>query len=297
MQELDQALAGLAKRLGAVTAGPVALGGGITNRNYRVAFAASDCVVRFPGKDTSLLGISREAEQVATRAAAQLGISPALVDAQGGCLVTEYAPAEPSDAAAIRAAPELVARVLRRFHDSGVELPIRFWVPDLLDDYASVVRGRGGRLPGPYLEAHELARRIGRRLRLRNPVPCHNDLLPANVLRKNDGHVLLVDWEYAGMGHRLFDLGNLAAGSGLTEAEEGRLLEAYLVREPTPGEHAVLGLMRIMSDIREAAWGVVQGSISDLDFDFDAYAEGHFQRVRAAAADPRTEEWFDAAVP
>ena len=31
--------------------------------------------------------------------------------------------------------------------------------------------------------------------------------------------------------------------------------------------------MRIVSDAREAAWGVVQGSISELDFDFAGYAE------------------------
>ena len=42
--------------------------------------------------------------------------------------------------------------------------------------------------------------------------------------------------------------------------------------------------MRLMSDVREAAWGVVQGSVSDLDFDFAGYAERHFERLRAAAS-------------
>jgi hypothetical protein len=53
--------------------------------------------------------------------------------------------------------------------------------------------------------------------------------------------------------------------------------------------------MRIMSDAREAAWGVVQGVISELDFDFAAYAMKHFDRLSAAAADPRLEEWLRAA--
>ena len=39
--------------------------------------------------------------------------------------------------------------------------------------------------------------------------------------------------------------------------------------------------MRIMSDAREAAWGVVQGVISELEFDFDDYAAQHFARLRA----------------
>ena len=38
--------------------------------------------------------------------------------------------------------------------------------------------------------------------------------------------------------------------------------------------------MRIMSDFREAMWGVVQQAISELDFDFAEYAEEHFARVR-----------------
>jgi hypothetical protein len=45
--------------------------------------------------------------------------------------------------------------------------------------------------------------------------------------------------------------------------------------------------MRFMSDFREAMWGVLQGTISDLDFDFGAYAGKHFERLAAAEADPR----------
>jgi hypothetical protein len=53
--------------------------------------------------------------------------------------------------------------------------------------------------------------------------------------------------------------------------------------------------MRIMSDAREAAWGVVQGVISELDFDFEGYADKHFARLDQAAQDPRLKEWLDAA--
>ena len=30
--------------------------------------------------------------------------------------------------------------------------------------------------------------------------------------------------------------------------------------------------MRILSDAREAAWGIVQAEVSELEFDFDRYA-------------------------
>ena len=53
MSDLEGLMARLERRLGAITAGPTVLDGGITNRNYRVSFAGRDCVVRLPGKDTS----------------------------------------------------------------------------------------------------------------------------------------------------------------------------------------------------------------------------------------------------
>jgi hypothetical protein len=45
--------------------------------------------------------------------------------------------------------------------------------------------------------------------------------------------------------------------------------------------------MRFMSDFREAMWGVVQQGISELDFDFRAYADEHFERLERTAADRR----------
>lgn len=280
MSDLEGLLARLEQRLGAITAGPAVLGGGITNRNYRVSFAGRDCVVRLPGKDTSLLGISRRAEQAASETAAALGLAPEVVAVDDDCLVTEYVTADPADPEALRAAPEAVARALRRFHDSRVQLPVRFWVPDLLDDYAEVVRARGGKLRPQYAGAQALTRRIAEAVPLTDPVPCHNDLLPGNVLQVSDG-VMLVDWEYTGMGHRMFDLGNLAVNCQFDAASEARLLTAYFDRSPSEDELEALRLMRLMSDAREAAWGVVQGSVSALEFDFEAYAARHFDRLLA----------------
>ena len=47
--------------------------------------------------------------------------------------------------------------------------------------------------------------------------------------------------------------------------------------------------MRVVSDFREAMWGVLQQGISTLDVDFVAYAGEHFDRLLANAATPRFE--------
>ena len=97
--------------------------------------------------------------------------------------------------------------------------------------------------------------------------------------------IRIVDWEYAGMGNRWFDLGNFAVNNELAPAEEEALLTAYLGAPPAAADLAALRLMRLMSDFREAMWGVVQRAISDLDVDFDDYATKHFDRLLAAIDD------------
>ena len=57
-------------------------------------------------------------------------------------------------------------------------------------------------------------------------MPCHNDLLNANFL--DDGERLcIVDWEYAGMGDRFFDLANFSINHELDADASAVLLEAY----------------------------------------------------------------------
>jgi thiamine kinase-like enzyme len=297
MADLSTIVGRLEAQLGAAAGPPVPLDGGITNRNYRVRFGQRDCVLRLPGKDTALLGINREAERIANEAAAALGIAPTVAAGDEECLVTEFLAGGPVDADGLRGAPQQVAVALRRFHDCGLQLPVRFWVPELLDEYAMIVRERGGRLPDSYAQARELAGRIAAAMPLSDPVPCHNDLLPGNLLKLDaeTRPIVVVDWEYAGMGHRCFDLGNLAVNNEFDEAAERLLLEGYFGDPPGLRQLAELALMRIMSDAREAAWGVVQGSISELDFDFDEYASEHFARLARAAEDPRLEGWLVAA--
>ena len=125
-------------------------------------------------------------------------------------------------------------------------------------------------------------------------MPAHNDLLPANFLRDGD-RMQLIDWEYAGMGDRWFDLGNFAVNNELEDDQEAQLLEAYFGEPADARRLATLKLFRFMSDFREAMWGVVQAGVSELDFDFRDYAQKHFDRLENARSDPRFEGWIEEA--
>jgi Ser/Thr protein kinase RdoA (MazF antagonist) len=273
----------VAPLIGRPVANPEPLDGGITNRNFRVRTAEGDFVVRVFGEKTATLGIDRLAERLATEAAARAGVGPELVGFTDDLLVTSFIAGEPMPE--VRIAD--TAAALRAVH-AGPPLPSSFSGVGVAEEYAR----RAGERP-PELE---VGREIEAALRgpEHEPVSCHNDLLNANLIW-DGSRVRIVDWEYAGMGDRYFDLGNLSVNNGLTESQDEQLLAAYFGERCTPARFASLRLMRIVSDLREAMWGVLQRSISELDFDFEGYAAMHFARLRESAADPRYPRWLEEA--
>ncbi|HZU40153.1 MAG TPA: phosphotransferase, partial [Solirubrobacteraceae bacterium] len=229
-----------------------------------------------------------------------LGLAPELVLflPEHGCLVTRFAAGPAAEPGDVRR-PEVlagVARHLRAFH-GGPALPVRFDVIALGERHRELVRARGGTVPPAYDEAARLAARIAATLGGAEHalVPCHNDLLPSNFILPAGGPITIVDWEYAGMNDRYFDLGNLAVNNELSPADEQLLLEAYWEEPASERRLATLSLMRIFSDYREASWGLAQTVLSELDFDFPAYADKHLARMLDAAAGPDLEGWLRAA--
>jgi thiamine kinase-like enzyme len=300
MKEVVRIVQELVPRLGEQDSDPVPLGGGITNRNFRVRMGGRDYVVRVPGKDTDLLGIDRVAERDANALAASLQIAPgvAALLTDPPALVTEFVEGEAMSPQRLRE-PETLAKVaaaLEAFHDSGESLPTTFDAFQVVEDYARTASERGVEPPLSFEEARGHAAEIQAALSgpEHDPVPCHNDLLAANFIA-GQGLMWIVDWEYAGMGDRYFDLGNFSVNNELDEAGQEALLRAYFGSEPGERRVATLRLFRFMSDFREAMWGVVQSGVSELDFDFGDYAEKHFQRLHDAAADPRFNRWLQRA--
>jgi thiamine kinase-like enzyme len=263
------------------------LGGGITNHNFKVQLAEGSYVLRIAGRDTSLLGIDRSVEHEASLAAAAVGVGPDVVAfvQPEGYLVTRFIEGPIVPVAQMREAESIrrVAQALRAVH-RGPSLSGRFISFRVVEDYRTTVFSRGGEVPSSYARARQIARRVER---ARGPFPerpCHNDLLNANFI--DDGErIRIVDWEYAGMGDVFFDLANFSMNHGFEREERQSLLAAYFGAVRADDERA-LELMLFMSDFREAMWAVVQGVVSELDFDFGGYAAEHFERMEATAAAP-----------
>jgi thiamine kinase-like enzyme len=271
---------------------------GRTNRNYRVEVGSATFFLRLSHEDTALLGIDRVAEYEAALAAAASGVGPEVVAhlPEHGCLITAWVAGEPLAEGDMEQESVLadVARVVSTIH-AGPALPATFDAFRIVEAYRRVSAERGVPIPQAYGPAHAHAERIEAAF-ARAPVParpCHNDLLSDNFLRGTDGF-WLVDYEYSGMGDPFFDLGNLSINNGLSEASQETLLRLTF-GEPTQGHRARLQLMRIMSDYREAMWGVIQQGLSTLDIDYVAYADRHFERLLRSMADERFERWLEQA--
>ena len=270
---------------------------GRTNRNFRVSTDDGSYFLRLSEEDTRFLGIDRDAEQASMRAAAEAGVGPDVVAylPELGCLVTRWLDAEPLSEGDLERdeilGPTMAA--IAAIH-AGPALDWSFDPFRIVEDYRRIAQERGVVVPDAYEAAHAMAYRIEVAF-ARDPMPtkpCHNDLLESNFLLR-EGRVWIVDHEYAGMGDPFFDLGNLSINNGLTEDAQERVLARYF-GAPTDANRARLKLMRIMSDFREAMWGVVQQGLSTLDIDYVAYAQTHFDRLSTTMADPGFDDWLDA---
>lgn len=271
------------------------LSGGITNHNYKIEMSGEAYVLRVGGNDTNLLGIDRRVEYGCTLAASRAGVAPepvAFVEPEG-YLVTRFISGAgvPAEAVSRPVILRKIVQSLRRYH-ALPGFPGEFSPFRVVESYYPTARELQAPLPSNMEWFLSVSGEIEKALLKAPavPVPCHNDLLNGNFI--DDGNVIrILDWEYAGMGDRFFDLGNFAAQHGFGEAQDEALLREYFGAF-TPAQRARLALMKIMSDMREAMWAMVQVNVSQIEFDYVGYGAKYFQRIEAAVKGEEYREWL-----
>jgi thiamine kinase-like enzyme len=277
-----------------------ALPGGLTNRNYRVSTEDGRLmVVRLSSPESSVLTIPRDDENVNARAAAAAGVAPAVLGyfPEFRALVIEWIEGRTFGASDLddSATLERVAATCRRLH-GGPRFATEFDMFALTRRYLEVVLDRGYRLPSDYLNFRPQMSAIEQAMAgcPEPSVPCHNDLLPANIMATGE-QIWLIDYEYAGNGDPCFELGNLCSEAHLGTDRLEELVAAYY-GEPSPAKVARARLHALMSNYGWTLWAAIQAATSELDFDFWAWGYEKYERAVAAFRSPELTQLISAVV-
>ncbi len=261
------------------------LPGGLTNENFKVTTEDGVFVARCNRSDSTLLGIDRDAEFHNTMAAEAAGVGAPFVDYRPdlGVLVIKFLEGrtyQDDDLRAPGALTRLIA-TLQSLH-GGRRFVGDFDMFSRQANYLRTCRERGFAIPDDYERwSHEFAR-IGRALAVipEETVPCHNDLLAANVVDDGD-RLWLIDYEYSGNGDPYFDLGNTWTECGLDDDHLAEMVRAYAGRDD-PQLLARARLNATVSRYGWALWGYIQDASLDDPFDFRGWGS---ERFELAAAD------------
>ena len=265
------------------------LSGGITNRNYKVSCSAGKRMARVC-EDRRVLGIDRANERACQAAAASIGIAPAIVYHEEGVLVSEFVEGRTLKDSDVKEDEilERLARLLRELHESRSELrgELLYFCPfQTIRTYVGNAKELGAVLPDQLDVILADLDGLSGELEPFRPALCHNDVLAANLI--DDGTALwLVDWEYGGMGNPLFDLAGVSGNCGLGPREEGLLLAAYFGGE-NPAAARQVSILKSVSLLRETLWALIQTVVSDIEFDYAAYAGELFEAYRLAREELR----------
>jgi thiamine kinase-like enzyme len=262
------------------------LAGGLTNRNYKVTTPAGSFVARtWASGGGDLLAINRDHEYANSVIAARVGVGAPVIEYRpADCLLVigyingrTYGNADVADPANI----PRIAAACRQLH-AAQRFGNDFDMFEIQPRYRSVIRSRGLRLPDGYddFAARFGAARAALAARDEGTVPCNNDLLAGNFI--DDGEqIWLIDYEYSGNNDPCFELGNIAAESGLSPDELAELVIAYYGR-PRRSRIARARLFGLVARYGWTLWGAIQSATSPLDFDFWSWA---MEKYEAASAD------------
>lgn len=270
--------------------GPVS--GGISNENWRVKAVdgSGDWFVKVPGNGTEMF-IDRVAAFDASTKAAEIGLGPQIYDdlAHRGIEINDFLcdrqASTHSDFADI-ALRHAAIGAYRRMH-SMPALALTKTIFDMIDEHARQVI----ELDAPRLRNEawvnlnvEMAREAMHASGL-DLVPSFNDPMPGNFMIGEDRSIMLIDYEYASMNDRYYDLGIWFGEMFFSPQQELELIEEYF--GAASNEHiARITVHKALADVKWGLWSMVQLRVSRLEFDFHKYGTWKLMRFHQITSHP-----------
>jgi len=257
--------------------------GGMSNKNFRVNFKGRSYVLRVPGNGSDGM-VERSNEEFNAIEGCKMGVNPEIryFDAKTGIKLADYVEnAETLNAATIQRHDNLrkIAEIYHKIHDTHVRLKNEFNLFQEIEKYDLLLKKCQGQMYEGWDTFKSQVVALEDRLNTMGVeiCPCHNDAVPENFIKAEDGKIYLIDWEYSGMNDPMADFAALFLESNFSEEEQDYFLRQYYgeSRPDTINEHILC--YQILWDALWAQWTVIKESCGD---DFGSYGLDRYNRAR-----------------
>lgn len=258
--------------------------GGMSNKNFRIVLEGNDYVLRVPGIGADGM-VERKNEEVNSQLGCKIGINPEILyfnSETGIKLATFIKNAETLNSATIQRPDNMkkVAQILRNLHNSNVRLNNEFNIFHEIKKYEQLMEDVGGvvykgwediRKDVMSLEGY-LNNTLGVELH-----PCHNDLVPENFIKDENGKIYLIDWEYSGINDPMADLGAMFLEADFTEDNIDFILQNYFGGNVPATAKTKILIYQILFDCLWAIWTIIKEAKGD---NFGTYGQDRFNRAK-----------------
>lgn len=204
--------------------------GGRTNKTFLVAADDFQAVVRINSPVSSRLGIDRQREERILGLIKSTGLVPKVYFMNAEVLVSEFIEGECLNSKSLKNTHvmESLSAALRLVQ--SVKMP-----DESPRNYLEYCQNYLAQLNDDIVSSSVKAEIEVAALELDNedwqPVICHHDLVPENII-VNERGLFIIDWEYAALGHPRLDFIRLYDGDyGLAGQQEGALASLFKVKQ------------------------------------------------------------------
>jgi len=276
------------------------LKGGITNKLFRIQSEKGDYTVRIYGDKTDLF-INRDFEAHALKEMEKIGVSSRLIKYMPdiGVTIVEFI----DDCIVLsnkhfldKSLYKKIVSPIQKIHDSGIQLKKIFNPLVEVKKMASILKGLNAShaefdIDGTLRCLDKLSTVIN--IPEAEYVACHNDLLAdnfiminENALHKYASPMYIIDWEYAGMAPRYYDIADMFQEILVPREAEKRIVREYCEDKDFDKTLYFIDLFKPFPDIYWFLWSLIQLNISKITFDYYTYgkvkydnAQGNFEFI------------------
>jgi thiamine kinase-like enzyme len=269
------------------------LSGGITNKLYRIQSKKGDYTVRIYGDKTDLF-INRDYEAHAQMEMAKIGVSSKVVKymPEKGVTIVEFIGDSivlTNDHFLDKSLYPKVVDPIRKIHESGVKLKKVFNPLVEVRNMAAILADLN--VAYPEFDIAGTIERLDKLTQIIN-IPqneytaCHNDLLADNFIMINeealsryDSPMYIIDWEYAGMAPRYYDIADMFQEILVPREAEKGIVNAYCNGQNFDSELYFIDLFKPFPDIYWFLWSLIQLNISKIEFDYYNYGKEKYENA------------------